>query len=165
MAPTLEQSTDTYALGVDGNTPTCSVAGDNYEGLTSKALKKLCSERGLAVRGDRAALVSRLRAGKKAGPKSSKERVSAHRATRSQAKVVADRALNTKQKAKSRTTRSQAKVVADRALNTEQVSAHRANRTEEQKKADRALNAEQLLVHRTTRSQAKVVADRARNAD
>jgi hypothetical protein len=88
MAPTLEQSTDTHALGVDGNTPT-SVAGDNYEGLTSKALKKLCSERDLAVRGDHAALVSRLRAGKKAGPKSSKERVSAHRTTRSQAKVVA----------------------------------------------------------------------------
>jgi hypothetical protein len=141
MAPTLEQSTDTYALGVDGNTPTCSVAGDNYEGLTSKALKKLCSERGLAVRGDRAALVGRLRAGKKAGPKSSNDRKAKSRANRSQAKVVADRALNTKQKAKSR-----------------------ANRTDEQKKADRALNREQVSAHRTTRSQAKVVADRARNA-
>ena len=73
MAPTLKQSADTSALGVDGNTPT-SVAGDNYEGLTSKALKKLCSERGLAVRGDHAALVGRLRAGKNAGPKSSKDR-------------------------------------------------------------------------------------------
>ena len=85
MAPTLEQSTDTYALGVDGNTPTCSVAGDNYEGLTSKALKKLCSERGLAVRGDKFALVGRLRAGKKAGPKSSNDRKAKSRANRSQA--------------------------------------------------------------------------------
>ena len=116
MAPTLEQSTDTHALGVDGNTPT-SVAGDNYEGLTSKALKKLCSERDLAVRGDHAALVSRLRAGKKAGPKSSKERVSAHRTTRSQAKVVADKARNAGWMEQARANRTEEEVVADRAHN------------------------------------------------
>ena len=66
MAPTLKQSAlaDTSALVVDGNTPT-TVAGDDYGHLSSKALKRLCTERGLAVRGDHAALVGRLRAGKK----------------------------------------------------------------------------------------------------
>jgi hypothetical protein len=58
MAPTLKQSAlaDTSALVVDGNTPT-TVAGDDYGHLSSKALKRLCTERGLAVRGDHAALV------------------------------------------------------------------------------------------------------------
>ena len=90
MAPTLKQSAlaDTSALVVDGNTPT-TVAGDDYGHLSSKALKRLCTERGLAVRGDHAALVRRLLAGKKAaGPKSSKERKAKSRNNRPQAKVV-----------------------------------------------------------------------------
>ena len=162
MAPTLEQSTDTHALGVDGNTPT-SVAGDNYEGLTSKALKKLCSERDLAVRGDHAALVSRLRAGKKAGPKSSKERVSAHRTTRSQAKVVADKARNAGWMEQARANRTEEEVVADRALNTEQVSAHRVTRSQAKVVADRARDACRREQARANRTEEEVVEDRKLN--
>ena len=93
MAPTLKQSAlaDTSALVVDGNTPN-TVAGDDYAHLSSKVLKRLCNERGLAVRGDHAALVGRLRAGKKAGPKSSTERSAKSRNNRTETQVVADRA-------------------------------------------------------------------------
>ena len=164
MAPTLEQSTDTSALGVDGNTPTCSIAGDDYGHLSSKALKQLCIERGLAVRGDHAALVGRLRAGKNAGPKSSKERMAKSRANRTEEQKKADRALNTEQVSAHRVARSQAKVVADKARNADGMEQARDNRTKEEVVADRALNTEQKSAHRVTRSQAKVVADRARNA-
>ena len=105
MAPTLEQSTDTSALGVDGNTPTCSIAGDDYGHLSSKALKQLCIERGLAVRGDHAALVGRLRAGKKAGPKSPKERMAKSRNNRTETQVVVDRARDAGRKEQARATR------------------------------------------------------------
>ena len=147
MAPTLEQSADTSALGVDGNTPTCSVAGDNYEGLTSKALKKLCSERGLAVRGDHTALVSRLRAGKKAGPKSSKERKAKSRANRTEEQKKADRALNTERMAKSRASRSQAKVVADRARDAKRKRRSRSN--PEYRQAERERNAKRMAKKRS----------------
>ena len=125
MAPTLKQSANTSALGVDGNTPTCSIAGDNYEGLTNKALKKLCSERGLAVRGDKFALVGRLRAGKKAGPKSSKEQMAKSRASRSQAKVVADRARDAKYKRRSRSKPENRQ--AERERNAERMAKKRSN--------------------------------------
>ena len=165
MAPTLKQSAsaDTSALVVDGNTPT-TVAGDDYGHLSSKALKRLCTERGLAVRGDHAALVGRLRAGKKAGPKSSKERMAKSRNNRTEDRSVADRALNMEQVSAHRATRSQAKVVADRARDAGRKEQARANRTEEQVVEDRAINTAQRKELRKNRPPAQVEEDRERDA-
>jgi len=124
-----------------GNNATITMSREDLMALSVKKLKHLLKERDLpAGHAAKSALVDRLLEGKKKAPKSNAER-----------------------KATSRATRSQERVVADRALNAEQVSAHRATRSEEQKKADRALNTEQVSAHRATRSQAKVVADRALN--
>jgi hypothetical protein len=82
-----------------GSNATITMSREDLMILSVKKLKHLLKERDLpASHAAKSTLVDRLRAGKKAGPKSSKER----RARRSQAKVVADRARHAKWMAKKR---------------------------------------------------------------
>ena len=83
-----------------GSNATITMSREDLMALSVKELKDMLKERDLPVRNaKKSTLVDRLLEGKKKAPKSTKERVSAHRATRSQAKIAEDTARNTKQKA------------------------------------------------------------------
>ena len=96
-----------------GSNATITMSREDLMALSVKKLKHLLKERDLpAGHAAKSTLVDRLLVGKKKAPKSIKERVSAHRANRTEEQKKADRALNTEQVSAHRNTRSQAKVVA-----------------------------------------------------
>ena len=106
-----------------GNSATVTMSREDLMAKTATQLKALLKERGLPA-GDAAksTLVDRFLKGKKKAPKTSTERSTASRTTRSQAKKDEDTARNTEQKSSSRANRSEAKMEEDKVEDAERKS-------------------------------------------
>ena len=109
-----------------GSDATITMSREDLMALSVKKLKHLLKERDLpAGHAAKSALVDRLLEGKKKAPKSNAERKATSRATRSQAKVVADRARDAKYKRRSRSKPENRQ--AERERNAKRMAKKRSN--------------------------------------